>query len=316
MPRGAITDWVDLLEDEADARGIEFERNPRQYFNFRLGGETGIIGKVRLSEGRKREYEDDQGGEYIWHRYNRENELAEQGVSEEVVNVTLDVWDGGQFDPDDGHFIFIREALVTGETHSQGDQRIAVLGDGRYGGPLSGSVDNWDDIFQRTVTADSAAADSLSAVPRDDSGRGDSDTSGNRVSRSQDRVEISKSFKDEVRSRFDNKCALTGIEGGEYSYLLTVSHILDRADREDIAEDHGNVVLLNRTHHFAFDNELWTFDTNGRVWVNPDYSPSSDIMRESLIERDGEVVPQLRDAAIDPEYLGAHNSSLSWWPVE
>lgn len=74
--------------------------------------------------------------------------------------------------------------------------------------------------------------------------------------------------------------------------------------------------LLKRTHHFALDNGLWTFDTDGRMWMNPEYTPSSDIMRESLVERGGKVVPQLRDAAIDPEYLEEHNRSLSWWPVE
>ncbi|QAU11659.1 HNH endonuclease [Halorubrum sp. BOL3-1] len=315
MPRGAITDWVDLLEEQARARGVNFERNPRQYFNFRLGGETGIIGKVRISEEQKREYED-HGREFIWHRYNREKELTQQNISEEVVNVTLDVWDNGQFAPDDDHFIFVREALVTEETHSQGDQRIEVLDNGRYGGPLSESIDDWDDIFQRTVTAGSADNDPSSAVPHDNSGGEESDTSGNRVSRAQDRVEISQSFKNEVRDRFNNKCALTGIEGDEYSYLLTVSHILDRADREDIAEDHGNVVLLNRTHHFAFDNGLWTFDKGGRIWIKPEYNPASDIMRDSLLDRDGEIIPHLRDAEVNPEYLNEHNSSLSWWPVE
>lgn len=315
MPRGAIADWVDLLEEQADSRGVEFERDPRRFFDFRLSGETDLIGKVRLSEEQKREYEE-RGSEYIWHRYNREVELTRQDVSEEVVNVTLDVWDGGRFDPDDDHFIFVREALITEETHSQGDQRIEVLSDGRYDGPLSESVDDWDDIFQRTVTTDNADAEPLSAADRDGSDRKHTDTSGTRVSRSGDRVEISEPFKREVRTRFDNKCALTGIEGGEYSYLLTVSHILSRADREDIAEDHGNVVLLNRTHHFAFDNGLWTFDTDGRVWVNPEYNPSSEFMQRSLIDKSGKVIPQLRDAEINPDYLREHNDSLDWWPIK
>jgi hypothetical protein len=138
------------------------------------------------------------------------------------------------------------------------------------------------------------------------------DTAGRKVTQTRAGVRVSESFKQSVYDRFDGRCAVTEID---YRSLLTVSHVLPRADRPDIAEDPGNALLLNWTHHFAFDAGLWTFDEAGRLWVNPAYEPDDTWMRESLRDRHGKRLDRLRDAGVADEYLADRNESLGWWPL-
>lgn len=137
------------------------------------------------------------------------------------------------------------------------------------------------------------------------------DTAGRTVTQTRAGVRVSESFKEGVYERFDSRCAVTDIS---HRRLLTVSHVLDRADRPDIAEDPENVLLLNWTHHFAFDVGLWTFDEAGRLWVDPDYRPDDTWMHESLRARHGERLPRLREAGVADEYVGTRNEALDWWP--
>ena len=137
------------------------------------------------------------------------------------------------------------------------------------------------------------------------------DTAGRTVTQTRAGVRVSESFKRSVYDRFDGRCAVTGID---HRSLLTVSHVLPRSERPDIAEDPGNALLLNWTHHFAFDAALWTFGEAGRLWVNPEYEPDDTWMRESLRARHGERIGRLRDAGVADEYLAGRNESLDWWP--
>ncbi|MFW5934816.1 MAG: HNH endonuclease [Halolamina sp.] len=138
------------------------------------------------------------------------------------------------------------------------------------------------------------------------------DTAGRTVTQPRAGVRVSESFKQSVYDRFDGRCAVTGID---HRSLLTVSHVLPRSERPDIAEDPGNALLLNWTHHFAFDAALWTFDEAGRLWVNPEYDPDDCWMRESLRARHGECLDRLRAAGVADEYLAGRNESLDWWPT-
>ena len=124
-------------------------------------------------------------------------------------------------------------------------------------------------------------------------------------------VRVSESFKQGVYDRFDGRCAVTEID---HRSLLTVSHVLPRSERPDIAEDPGNALLLNWTHHFAFDAGLWTFDEAGRLWVNPAYEPDDTWMQESLRDRHGSHLDRLQEAGVADEYLADRNESLGWWP--
>jgi len=137
------------------------------------------------------------------------------------------------------------------------------------------------------------------------------DTAGRKVTQTRAGVRVSESFKQSVYDRFDGRCAITGID---HRSLLTVSHVLPRSERPDVAEDPRNALLLNWTHHFAFDAALWTFDEAGRLWVNPEYDPDDRWMAASLRARHGERIERLRDAGVADEYLGTRNESLNWWP--
>ncbi|MFC7047294.1 hypothetical protein ACFQH6_19465 [Halobacteriaceae archaeon GCM10025711] len=96
MPPQATADWLQLLEEEAQDRGVYMDTDVDvRNFHFQLGDDPGIIGKVRYSQKKKRNYENKQGLTHIWHRYNREKELIQNGSERRVVNVTLDVWDKG-----------------------------------------------------------------------------------------------------------------------------------------------------------------------------------------------------------------------------
>jgi hypothetical protein len=152
MPPEATKEWLALLERRARDRNVPHEIRPNiRYFHFRIGKDPAVVGKVRISERKKRDYEDEQGEKYIWHRYNRETEAIEENKNQDedrdIVNITLDVWEKDEYDPNKSHFIFLTEELLINETHSQGDQRIGVEGDGQYSGPLAKYVDDWDALF-------------------------------------------------------------------------------------------------------------------------------------------------------------------------
>ena len=137
------------------------------------------------------------------------------------------------------------------------------------------------------------------------------DTAGRRVTQTRAGVRVSESFKQSIYDRFDGRCAVTDID---HRSLLTVSHVLPRSERPDVAEDPENALLLNWTHHFAFDAALWTFDEAGRLWVDPAYEPADRWMQESLRERHGTRLDRLREAGVADEYLASRNESLDWWP--
>lgn len=137
------------------------------------------------------------------------------------------------------------------------------------------------------------------------------DFAGREVVETRAGVRVSDAFKRTVYDRFGGRCAVTDIGRQE---LLTVSHVLGRAESPDIAEDPTNALLLNWTHHAAFDANLWTFDEAGRLWVHPDYQPDDDWMHGTLRARHGERVASLRDAGVADEYVTARNEALSWWP--
>lgn len=137
------------------------------------------------------------------------------------------------------------------------------------------------------------------------------DFAGRHVTETRAGVRVSDAFKQTVYDRFAGRCAVTDIARRE---LLTVSHVLDRASHPDIAEDPGNALLLNWTHHFAFDANLWTFDEAGRLWVHPEYHPDDEWMDGTLRARHGERVGALRDSGVADDHIASRNESLPWWP--
>lgn len=137
------------------------------------------------------------------------------------------------------------------------------------------------------------------------------DFAGRLVTETRSGVRVSDAFTQTVYDRFGGRCAVTDIGRRE---LLTVSHVLSRADYPDIAEDPANALLLNWTHHAAFDADLWTFDEAGRLWVDPEYQPDDEWMATTLRARHGERVASLREASVADDHIATRNESLPWWP--
>lgn len=316
MPAQATEDWLTLLEEEAQERDIYVDTDiDGRIFHFHLGENPGVIGKVRYSEEKARNYENEQGLSFIWHRYNREKELLQNGSERKVVNVTLDVWEKDKFDPAQNHFIFLTEQMIDVDTYSEGDQKIYILGDGNYKGPLSKYVNDWDAIFEY-ATGTSSPNPTTSSNPgkaqKGGSPRAISlpeETSGTLREGKQTQVEVSEKFRQAAYDRFNQRCVLTGVEQPE---LLTLSHVLDRATHPQIAEDIENVLILNWMHHMAFDAGLWTFDESGRLWVKPDLDTDSSFLQSSLIDRHGAKIGALVN--VKDEYIESHNEELEWWP--
>ena len=68
------------------------------------------------------------------------------------------------------------------------------------------------------------------------------DTAGSISASQRTQVRLSERFKQAVYEKFDHRCPLTGIDHAE---LLTILHILGRAENHELAEDLANVVLLD-----------------------------------------------------------------------
>ncbi|WP_410764920.1 HNH endonuclease signature motif containing protein [Haloferax sp. DFSO60] len=314
MPPNATKDWLSLLSREADERGVYLDTDiDGRIFHFHLGDDPGIIGKVRYSEEKKRNFVNEQGLTHIWHRYNREKQLIQDGSERKVVNITLDVWSKDEFNQDEHHFIFLTEQMIDQDTYSQGDQKIFITGDGQYTGPLSKYVNDWDAIFEYATNGSPEPSRQSTQTDLKDSTSdtefAPEDTSGRVINSQREIVQVSQKFKDAAYDRFDHQCVLTGIEASE---LLTVSHVLGRAEHSELAEDIGNVLILDWTHHMALDAGLWTFDESGRIWVKPGFETSSPYLEDSLVSRHGEKVAAL--TKVNDDYIEQRNQELEWWP--
>jgi len=68
---------------------------------------------------------------------------------------------------------------------------------------------------------------------------------------------------------------------------------------------------LSKTHHAAFDRELFTIDQDYRLCVNPSFETQSDVLQRTIIERAGEQL-SLPDERLNSQYIAQHNSALEW----
>jgi putative restriction endonuclease len=116
-------------------------------------------------------------------------------------------------------------------------------------------------------------------------------------------------FRDAVLSWYEMRCPVSGVD---HAGLLDVAHVLSWSDHPDIRTDPGNVLPLDKTHHEAFDRGLFTIDDSSRLQVKPGFSTESDLLRESLVDRDGQqlTLPSSRRPA--PAYLRSHNEAFDW----
>ncbi|WP_254611745.1 HNH endonuclease [Haloterrigena gelatinilytica] len=119
---------------------------------------------------------------------------------------------------------------------------------------------------------------------------------------------VDPEFRATVISRHDRECPISGVD---HPGLLDVAHVLSWSDYPEYRADLTNVLPLSKTHHAAFDRELFTIDRDYRLLVNPSFETQSELLQQTIIEQDGERVP-LPEESLNPEYLAQHNASLAW----
>lgn len=121
---------------------------------------------------------------------------------------------------------------------------------------------------------------------------------------------LSAAFRTGVLDRYDHTCPVSGVD---HDRLLDVAHILSWSDFPESRTNPGNVLLLSKTHHAAFDAGLFTLDTSSRLQVNPTFETESDLLRRTLLDRAGERVNLPVDTSAMDSYLTEYNRHLDWW---
>lgn len=119
---------------------------------------------------------------------------------------------------------------------------------------------------------------------------------------------VDPEFRATVLSRHDRTCPISGVD---HPGLLDVAHILSWSEYPKHRADLTNVLPLSKTHHAAFDRELFTIDQDYRLQVHPDFETQSDLLRRTIVDRVGERVALL-DGTVAPEYIEQHNAAIEW----
>jgi putative restriction endonuclease len=119
---------------------------------------------------------------------------------------------------------------------------------------------------------------------------------------------VDPEFRAAVLSRHDRKCPVSGVD---HPGLLDVAHVLSWSDYPEYMADLSNVLALSKTHHAAFDRELFTIDQDYRLRVNPEFETESDVLQRTIIDREGERI-SIQEESLNPQYVTQHNSSLAW----
>lgn len=115
-------------------------------------------------------------------------------------------------------------------------------------------------------------------------------------------------FRATVLSRYDNSCPISSVD---HPGLIDVAHVLSWSTYPDYRGDLSNVLPLSKTHHAAFDRELFTIDQGYRIQVNPEFETQSELLKQTIVDRAGELV-DIPEGNLDPAYLQQHNSTLVW----
>ena len=119
---------------------------------------------------------------------------------------------------------------------------------------------------------------------------------------------VDPEFRATVLSRHDRTCPVSGVD---HPGLLDVAHILSWSDYPEHRADLSNVLALSKTHHAAFDRELFTIDQDYRLRVNPEFETESDVLQRTIINREGERI-LIPEKSLNPQYVTQHNASLAW----
>jgi putative restriction endonuclease len=160
--------------------------------------------------------------------------------------------------------------------------------------------DGWE--FVETAVSKWAGSDWSPAIEGDDEGHaGTYETTVHARS-------VDPEFRATVLSRHDQTCPVSGVD---HPGLLDVAHVLPWSDYPEYRADLSNVLALSKTHHAAFDRELFTIDQDYRLCVNPSFETQSDVLQRTIIDREGERI-SIPEESLKPQYVTQHNASLEW----
>jgi len=207
---------------------------------------------------------------------------------EEISDQQLDThpelgWTRGETDMANQRANWLRSM---GLVEKRGD-RYELTEEGR--GFLEGAVEEWaDSEWSSTETAENLTASTYETV-----------TSARA---------IDPEFRATVLSRYDTTCPVSGVD---HPGLLDVAHVLSWSNYPNYRADLSNALPFSKTHHAAFDRGLFTIDQEYRLRVNSSFETQSDLLKQTIIDRDGEPIP-LVDQYIDQDHLRRYNSTLSW----
>ncbi|WP_435316948.1 HNH endonuclease [Haloarchaeobius sp. TZWSO28] len=120
---------------------------------------------------------------------------------------------------------------------------------------------------------------------------------------------LPSAFRTGVLARYDRTCPVSGVD---HARLLDVAHILPWSEYENHRTEQTNVLPLSKTHHAAFDADLFTLDRNLRLWTAPDFDTESDLLRQTLLDREGTRISWPETAPDVSARLADRNRSLDW----
>lgn len=117
------------------------------------------------------------------------------------------------------------------------------------------------------------------------------------------------SFRQSALTRFERRCPVSGVD---HEHLLDVAHVLPWSEYPAHRADPQNVLVLDRTHHAAFDRGLFTIDSGLTLRTNPSLETDSAVLERTLVEADGSTLTLPDRVVLDTSYLTTRNESLDW----
>lgn len=119
---------------------------------------------------------------------------------------------------------------------------------------------------------------------------------------------LDQEFRETVLSRYGRTCPVSGVD---HPKLLDVAHVLSWSEYPEHRADLTNVLALSKTHHAAFDRELFTLDQEYRLRVNQSFETQSEVLQRTIVDQEGKRIP-LPDGSLNTGYLAKHNTALDW----
>ncbi len=119
-------------------------------------------------------------------------------------------------------------------------------------------------------------------------------------------------FRSAVLSAYNKKCCVTGLDVPQ---LLIASHIKPWKDSDPTTERTNpcNGLALNSLHHDAFDNGIFTIDTDYRILVSKTAKDryTSDVFRDFFGKHEGKTITLPERFLPSKEMIEYHNSKLT-----